>query len=94
MWLLGGSSHNSVAVEFDKFVAVIEAPLDEERSLLVIEEIVRLVPDKPIRFIINTHAHYDHLGGLRPYLPNRVSSARRSKFRENASRRAGHAESS
>jgi len=68
VWLLGGSSHNSVAVEFDKFVAVIEAPLDEERSLLVIEEIVRLVPDKPIRFIINTHAHYDHLGGLRTYL--------------------------
>ena len=68
VWLLGGSTHNSVAVEFDKFVAVVEAPLDEERSLVVIEEIVKLVPDKPIRFIVNTHAHYDHLGGLRAYL--------------------------
>ena len=68
VWLLGGSSHNSVAVEFDKFVAIVEAPLDEERSLAVIEAVVKLVPGKPIRFVVNTHAHYDHLGGLRTYL--------------------------
>ena len=62
VWLLGGSSHNSVAVEFKNFIAVIEAPLDEQRSLAVIEKLVDLVSDKPIRFIVNTHAHYDHLG--------------------------------
>jgi glyoxylase-like metal-dependent hydrolase (beta-lactamase superfamily II) len=66
--LLGGSSHNSVAAEFKNFVVVVEAPLDEQRSLAVIEEIVKLVPSKPIRFVVNTHAHYDHLGGLRTYL--------------------------
>jgi len=68
VWLLAGSSHNSVAVEFKNYVAVVEAPLDEPRSLAVIAEIVKLVPNKPIRFVINTHAHYDHLGGLRTYL--------------------------
>lgn len=68
VWLLGGGSHNSVAVEFKNFVTVIEAPLDEQRSLGVIEEVVRLVPNKPIRFVVNTHNHYDHLGGLRTYL--------------------------
>jgi len=68
VWLLGGASHNSVAVEFKNFVVVVEAPLDEQRSLAVIEEVVKLAPDKPIRFIVNTHAHYDHLGGLRTYL--------------------------
>ena len=68
VWLLGGSSHNSVAAEFKNFVVVVEAPLDEQRSLAVIEEIVKLVPSKPIRFVVNTHAHYDHLGGLRTYL--------------------------
>jgi glyoxylase-like metal-dependent hydrolase (beta-lactamase superfamily II) len=67
VWLLGGSSHNSVAVEFRDFVAVVEAPLDERRSLAVIAGITRLVPDKPIRFVVNTHDHFDHMGGLRTY---------------------------
>ena len=68
VYLLGGASHNSVAGEFDDFVAVVEAPLDENRNLAVIEEIVRLVPDKPIRFLVNTHQHHDHIGGLRTYM--------------------------
>jgi hypothetical protein len=68
VWLLGGASHNSVAVDFDDFVAVVEAPLDEERSLAVIERIVGLAPGKPIRFVVNTHDHFDHLGGIRTYL--------------------------
>ena len=68
VWLLGGGSHNSVAVEFDDFIAVVEAPVSERRSLAVIEEVVRLVPDKPIRFLINTHQHHDSIGGLRTYM--------------------------
>jgi hypothetical protein len=68
VWLIGGGSHNSVAVEFRDHVAVIEAPLNEERSLAVIEEVMSLAPTKPIRFIVNTHHHWDHLGGLRSYV--------------------------
>ena len=60
VYLLGGSSHNSVAVEFKDFIAVYEAPLNEERNLAVIEEIVKLIPNKPIRFVINSHQHFDH----------------------------------
>ena len=66
--LLGGSSHNSLAVEFKDYIAVVEAPLDEARSLAVIEEIARRWPQKPIRFLVNTHQHFDHIGGLRTYL--------------------------
>ena len=68
MWLIAGGTHHSVAVEFGDFVAVIEAPLNEARSLAVIAEVMRLVPDKPIRFIVTTHHHWDHLGGLRAYV--------------------------
>ena len=68
VWLLAGGSHNSVAVEFRDYMAVIEAPLNEERSLAVIEEVTGLAPNKPIRFIVNTHHHWDHLGGLRAYV--------------------------
>ncbi|HUI81877.1 MAG TPA: MBL fold metallo-hydrolase, partial [Bryobacteraceae bacterium] len=68
IWLLGGGTHNSVLVEFKEFVAVVEAPQNEARSLAVIEEANRLVPDKFIRYVINTHHHFDHAGGLRTYL--------------------------
>ncbi len=68
VYLLGGGTHNSVAVEFKDWVAVYEAPLNEERSLAVIEETVRLIPGKPIRWLINSHQHFDHVGGLRTYV--------------------------
>ena len=68
IYLLGGGTHNSVAVEFEDYIAVVEAPLNEERSLAVIEEVVRLIPDKPIRFLVNTHQHWDHIGGMRTYM--------------------------
>ncbi len=61
------STHNSVAVEFGDHVVVIEAPLNEERSLAVIGEVNRLIPNKPIRFVVNTHHHWDHMGGIRAY---------------------------
>jgi glyoxylase-like metal-dependent hydrolase (beta-lactamase superfamily II) len=68
VWLLGGGTHNSVLVEFKDFAAVVEAPQNEARSLAVIEEANRLTPNKPIRYVVNTHHHFDHAGGLRTYL--------------------------
>ena len=68
IWFVGGGTHNSLAVEFRDFATVIEAPLNEERSLAVIREVNRLIPNKPIRYVVNTHHHFDHSGGLRTYL--------------------------
>ena len=68
VWLVAGGSHNSVAVEFRDFIAVVEAPQDENRSLAVIAEVNRLVPGKPIQYLVNTHHHFDHSGGLRTYV--------------------------
>jgi len=68
LWLLGGGTHNSVLVEFKDFATVVEAPQNEARSLAVIEEANRLVPNKLIRYVVNTHHHFDHAGGLRTYL--------------------------
>jgi glyoxylase-like metal-dependent hydrolase (beta-lactamase superfamily II) len=68
VWFVGGGSHNSMAVEFRDFTTVIEAPLNEERSLAVIAEVQKLVPNKPIRYLVNTHHHFDHSGGLRTYV--------------------------
>ncbi len=68
IWLIAGGSHNSVAVEFRDYAVVIEAPLNEARSLAVIGEIYKLIPNKPIQFVVNTHHHWDHLGGIRTYV--------------------------
>jgi glyoxylase-like metal-dependent hydrolase (beta-lactamase superfamily II) len=68
VWHLTGGSHHSVAVEFADHVAVIEAPLNEDRSNAVIAEVKKLFPAKPIRYLINTHHHFDHSGGLRTYV--------------------------
>jgi glyoxylase-like metal-dependent hydrolase (beta-lactamase superfamily II) len=68
VWRLAGGSHHSILVEFRDYVAIVEAPQNEARSLAVIAEAGRLVPDKPIQYVINTHHHFDHAGGLRTYL--------------------------
>jgi glyoxylase-like metal-dependent hydrolase (beta-lactamase superfamily II) len=68
VWYLTGGSHHSVLVEFQNHVAVIEAPLTEARSEAVIAEVKKLAPGKPIRYLISTHHHFDHSGGLRTYI--------------------------
>ena len=68
VWLLGGGTHNSLLVDFKDYVAVIEAPNNEARSLAVIAEAERLVPGKQLKYVVNTHHHFDHSGGLRTFL--------------------------
>ena len=68
IWYLTGGSHHSVLVEFADHVALIEAPQNEERSTAVIAEVKKLTPTKPIRYLVNTHHHFDHSGGLRTYV--------------------------
>jgi hypothetical protein len=68
IFYLKGGSHHSVALEFSDHVAVIEAPLNEQRSIAVIAEVKKLIPNKPIRYLVNTHHHFDHSGGLRTYV--------------------------
>jgi glyoxylase-like metal-dependent hydrolase (beta-lactamase superfamily II) len=82
VWLMGGGSHNSVAVEFRDFIAVVEGPLDETRSNAVIAEIKRVIPNKPIRYLVNTHHHFDHLGGTRTYVAEGATVITHDRNRE------------
>jgi glyoxylase-like metal-dependent hydrolase (beta-lactamase superfamily II) len=67
VWLLAGGSHNSVAVEFRDYITVIEGPLDDARSNAVIAAAKKVIPHKPIRYVVNTHHHWDHSGGIRAF---------------------------
>ncbi|MGE3842796.1 MAG: MBL fold metallo-hydrolase [Vicinamibacterales bacterium] len=67
VWLIPGAA-KSVAVEFRDFVVVVDAPETEARSLLVLDAVRKVIPNKPIRYVVNTHHHFDHAGGLRTYV--------------------------
>lgn len=73
VWFLAGGSHHSVLVEFQDHVAVIEAPLSPERSEAVMAEVEKLVPGKPLRYLVNTHHHFDHSGGVQTYAAKGVT---------------------
>ena len=65
VWYVAGGSHHSVAIEMKDHIMLVEAPLNDARTVPVIEAVKKLVPGKPIRYVINTHNHFDHSGGLR-----------------------------
>lgn len=65
VWHLAGGSHNSAAIEMRDHVILVESPLYDGRALAVIAEVRKLAPGKPIRYVVNSHNHFDHSGGLR-----------------------------
>jgi len=65
IWYLTGGSHHSILVEFADHLALIEAPQNEARTAAVLAKVKELKADKPLKYVINTHHHFDHSGGVR-----------------------------
>lgn len=68
VFYIKGGTHHSVAIEQRDHIVLVEAPLNEARSEAVIAQLKAQFPGKPIRFVVNTHQHFDHSGGLRTYV--------------------------
>ena len=57
--------YRSVAVEMKDHIVLIEAPQSEMTTSNIIVEVKKTIPNKPIKYVVNTHTHADHSGGLR-----------------------------
>jgi glyoxylase-like metal-dependent hydrolase (beta-lactamase superfamily II) len=87
VWFIGGGSHNSVAIEMRDHVMLVESPLYDGRASAVLAEVKRVIPGKPIRYVVNSHHHFDHAGGLRTAVADGatlVASAKAKPFYERA----------
>ena len=68
VYYMKGGSHHSVAIDQKDHIVVVEGPQDEARSTAVIAKVKETIPNKPIKYLVNTHVHFDHSGGVRTYV--------------------------
>jgi glyoxylase-like metal-dependent hydrolase (beta-lactamase superfamily II) len=57
----------SIAADMGDHIVVLEGGQSEARGLAVINAAKAAIPGKPIRFVVNTHSHFDHGSGLAPF---------------------------
>lgn len=65
---LAGGTYQVPFVVMDDFVVAYEAPLGIAQTRQVISEIRRVAGDKPIRYVVVSHFHADHAGGIGAYV--------------------------
>jgi cyclase len=85
VWMLVGGFVNAAVQVGDDGVLVVDT-MTEALAEPMVAEIKRIAGDKPIRWIINTHAHPDHTGGNA-----KVAAAGRSIIAGNFAGQAGQA---
>ena len=62
VWMINAGSVNVAAQIGDQGVLLVDTGT-EAAADAILAEVRRLAGDKPIRYIVNTHAHRDHTGG-------------------------------
>jgi glyoxylase-like metal-dependent hydrolase (beta-lactamase superfamily II) len=62
-----GGGANNLIVNMKDGLAVFDAPTDEGQSRWVIDAAKAKYPGKPIKYLVLTHHHMDHTGGMRAF---------------------------
>jgi glyoxylase-like metal-dependent hydrolase (beta-lactamase superfamily II) len=64
VWYVTGGTHHSVVIEMKDHLILVESPLNDDRAVAVLGEVKKL-SSKPIKYLVVTHHHFDHSGGVR-----------------------------
>jgi glyoxylase-like metal-dependent hydrolase (beta-lactamase superfamily II) len=59
-----GGNYVSLAVDMGDHVLVVESGQNDARGMAVMAAAKQAIPNKPIRFVVNSHPHFDHASGL------------------------------
>jgi glyoxylase-like metal-dependent hydrolase (beta-lactamase superfamily II) len=59
--------YTALAVEFSDHVVIVEAGQSDARAQAILTQARQAIPNKPVRYVVNTHHHFDHASGL-PYM--------------------------
>jgi glyoxylase-like metal-dependent hydrolase (beta-lactamase superfamily II) len=59
-----GGNYTSLAIDMGDHILVIESGQNDARGVAVMAAAKQAIPNKPIRFVVNSHPHFDHAGGL------------------------------
>ena len=65
VYYLTGGSHHSLAIAMKDHIVVVDTPNNEARAVAVLAKAKEVIPNKPIRYVVTSHHHWDHLGGIR-----------------------------
>jgi hypothetical protein len=65
--VLGGSANNLIVAMKDGIV-IFDAPVNDGQSRWVMDAAKAKYPGKPIKYLVLTHHHNDHSGGMRAYV--------------------------
>jgi glyoxylase-like metal-dependent hydrolase (beta-lactamase superfamily II) len=57
-------NYTSLAVDMGDHILVIESGQSDQRGTAVMAAAKQAIPNKPIRFVVNSHPHFDHASGL------------------------------
>jgi len=63
-----GGSHNSLIVEMSDFLVVFDAPVSDAQSQWTMKAAKEKFGGKPVKWVVLTHHHMDHAGGVRAML--------------------------
>jgi len=65
---VAGGTHNSLVVEMADHLVVLDAPVSEVQSRWTLDALRARYPGKPVKYLVLSHHHMDHVGGARTYV--------------------------